>query len=99
MKTPRIERVEVVHDHEEHTITVWPYWTAEGLDRRQGTGFGLTDSPAHKRLSQRMVNAILADAVFYKPEIRTDTHGKTYVHASSRVMGKYMNADLKRLGF
>jgi hypothetical protein len=37
--------------------------------------------------------------VFADPVIKTDVLGHTYVAASSRVMAKYANADLKRLGY
>jgi hypothetical protein len=45
------------------------------------------------------VNAINAQVVFADPVIKTDVLGQTYVAASSRVMAKYANADLKRLGY
>jgi hypothetical protein len=53
----------------------------------------------NKRTAQRLVNAINAQVVFDDPVIKTDINGRTYVAASSRVMGKYANADLKRLGY
>lgn len=51
------------------------------------------------KLATRLKRAIESGAVFYDWSIRTDVHGKTYVQASARVMGRHMNADLRRLGF
>ena len=69
-------------------------WDAP-VDRPSTHGFVLRN----KRTAQRLVNAINAQVVFDDPVIKTDVNGRTYVAASSRVMGKYANADLKRLGY
>ena len=50
-------------------------------------------------LAARLARAIQAGAVHSNPEIRTDVNGRTFVTASSRVVGRRMSADLKALGF
>lgn len=65
------------------------------LDRYDGIGY-LCSS---KRNAERLCRAINAGAVFADPRIAFDIYGAAYVATTSRVMGKYMNADLKRLGY
>ena len=76
-------------------ITVWPVWQAPDLDRTRGSGYLVKD----KRMAERLKAAILAGVVYYNAEVRTDVNGRTYVNASSHVLGRIMNADLRRLGF
>jgi hypothetical protein len=37
--------------------------------------------------------------VFINPHLCTDVYGQTYVASDRTVMGKYANADLRRLGY
>ena len=69
-------------------------WDAP-VDRPSTHAFSL----ANKRTAERLVTAINAQAVFVNPRVLTDSQGQTYVAADSRVLGKYANADLTRLGF
>jgi len=66
-----------------------------GTDRVNGMGWVV------KKLSvaKRLVTAIEAGAVLTSPTIETDVNCNTYVSASSQVLGRKMNADLKRLGY
>lgn len=85
-------------DREEwHVDVTWTCDMPGLLDRTAGGGwlFG----PKHQRLAERLVAAINDGAVHGTPELRTDVNGKTYVHASSKVLGRSANADLKRLGY
>lgn len=91
--TPTIVLVELQADDESDFITVWTHWA--DVDRTATHGFAVPNA----RLAQRLTDAIWAGAVFYDPEVRTNAAGQTYVDAHSRVLGKYLNADLKRLGF
>lgn len=77
------------------------HWTAEGvnLDRPCTLGFGLPDTKHGRSLAARLTKAIDAQAVVLNPSITTDSGGKTYVAGNIQVMCRYMNADLKRLGF
>ena len=65
------------------------------VDRPETHGYVVKDAKMAARLSA----AINAGVVFYDPEVRTDVNGRTYVNAPSRVLGRMMNADLRRLGF
>lgn len=77
----------------EDGFTVAPIWA--GVDRSDVGGWQV----ANMRLARRLEAAILAGVVCTDPQVCTDVNGKTYVSSSSRVRGRAMNADLKRLGF
>lgn len=81
----------------EPVLHVDPVW--DGVDRPTTGGWMLPDSPNGRRLAARLKAALLAGVVYSATEILTDVNGKTYVGARSRVLGRIMNADLKRLGF
>jgi hypothetical protein len=70
------------------------YWNG-GVDRPCVGGYVLPN----KNTADRLASAINAGAVYTGAEIRTDVDGRTYVRASSRVLGRTASADLKRLGF
>lgn len=72
-------------------------WQGFDVDRASTGGFGL--SAKHEGLARRLVAAIKAGAVYDVVGIAKDVDGKTYVDARCRVLGRTMNADLKRLGF
>jgi hypothetical protein len=66
-------------------IHVGVHWTADvELDRPCTGGFLF----GHKKR-----------ALHKDPKVVKDIGGKTYVQATSKVMAKYANADLRRLGF
>ena len=79
------------------SLVVSTTWEGEGLDRKDGHGYAFALNKT--ALAARLVRAINAGVVFVNPELKTDIYGQTYVSASSKVMGKYANADLKRLGY
>lgn len=72
---------------------VEPVWA--GVDRPVVGGWLLRE----RKLADRLAAAVLAGVVYPQRTVRVDTGGKTYVQANSKVMGKYANADLIRLGF
>ena len=81
-------------------ITVWAEWPAAGVDRPRTMGWGLGPANARTaRLAARLQGAIGAGVVFGPATVRTDVRGQTYVEAASRVLGRTMNADLRRLGY
>jgi hypothetical protein len=53
----------------------------------------------HDALASRLARAVRDGAVLKNPVVKTDVNGKTYVSVDSQVMGRHMNADLKRLGY
>lgn len=82
---------------DEYTPAGWRVtttWDAP-VDRPSTHGYLLTN----KKVAERLVAAINAQAVYTDAEIRTDVNGATYVAATSRVLGRRASADLKRLGF
>ncbi len=68
-----------------------------GTDRPRAHGFGLL--LREMKLAQRLKAAIEAGKVYTNLHIKTDINGKTYVGYDCTVTGRYMNADLKRMGF
>lgn len=50
-------------------------------------------------LADRLVRAIRAGVVCLGSAVQTDANGKTYVAFTSPVLGRTLNADLKRLGY
>lgn len=79
------------------SISVTAIWSGAEIDRPDVGGWGLGLN--HRSLAERLARAIDAQAAFEAPALRTDINGHTYVEARRRVMGRTMNADLKRLGF
>ncbi len=73
--------------------------TAEelGLDRTDVYGWHL--QPKHRKLGERLVRAIEAGVVFTPERIDRDINGKTFLIAPCKVLGRTLNADLRRLGF
>lgn len=99
---PRIIRVEVTErpadEFSPAGISVFPVWEADvPLDRPSPSGFGLRATD--RKLAERLVAAIEAGVVYTDAEVKTDIYGQTYVCADAQVMGRYLNTDLKRLGF
>lgn len=74
-------------------LLVQPVWT--GVDRPVTGGWVVRDA----RMARRLEAALLAGAVYPAVEVGTDVAGQTYASGRALVMGKYMNADLRRLGF
>lgn len=60
---------------------------------------GWTLKPKDRVLVTRLVCAIEAGAALTDLTVKTDVLGKTYVASTSTVLGRTLNADLKRLGF
>jgi hypothetical protein len=89
---PAVVRVDIKQDSS--GIVVWPFWSGD-VDRPEGVGYAVSNM----HLAERMKTAMLAGAVFYDAEVRTDVNGKTYVSSRSRVLGRQANADLRRLGY
>ena len=67
------------------------------IDRKDVMGFVL--SKRHGALAQRLVRAIEAGRVYTVRTVATDVYGKTFLLTSVNVLGRTLNADLKRLGF
>lgn len=68
-----------------------------GLDRPRIVGWGLKKT--HRALGERLVRAIEAGVVLTPEEIRRDVHNESYLVTRCTVLGRTLNADLRRLGF
>jgi hypothetical protein len=96
---PRIVDVKVARDTDDHCTgsnnlwSVTPVWA--GVDLPDNFGWIVRG----ERLARRLDAAVRAGVVFGPAEVCTNIKGKTYVNASSRVLGRTLNADLRRLGY
>lgn len=94
MATPTLVDVEIKPDHlDTGRFSVQAVWG--GVDRPTTGGWG----GLRESVAKRLAKAIKAGAVESNPRIVKDVNGKTYVQTDGFIMAKYMNADLKRLGF
>lgn len=65
------------------------------LDTRFGISCG-----KNRSLAERLARAVDAGVAWTDPRVVKDVHDKEYVTFDAiKVMGRYLNADLKRLGF
>jgi len=71
------------------------FWTGTKLDRPTTVGIVVEK----KSLAERLKKAVDAGAVHTNPQVVRDCDGKSYVQANCKVIGRTLNADLRRLGF
>lgn len=88
---------EVRIEKDEDGLHVFPVW--QGVDRPQTGGVALPDTPSGRNLADRLKKAIEAGVAYRGLAIRQDNAGQTYVATDARVLGRTLNADLRRLGF
>lgn len=93
--TPTMARVDMETD--EYGLCVRPWWLMSDGTEASGHAYGLPTT--HKALADRLRRAMLAGVVFYNVQERVRQDGSHYVIDSSHVLGRIMNADLRRLGF
>lgn len=96
--TPTIARVDVApaNDGDYSYVSVHPVWTLRDGTEDVGSGWGVKDM----RMARRLEAAILAGVVHSDPVERVrDRDGSHYVQARTTILGRMMNADLRRLGF
>lgn len=74
-------------------FVVSPIWN--GVDRPNVGGILVLTAKDAERLKA----AYLSGQAFESTEVRTDVNGQTYVGTHSRISGRYLRADLKKLGF
>jgi hypothetical protein len=60
---------------------------------------GISVKKSNRSLVRRLVQAVEADAAFTKPTVLKDAAGKDFVSVQINVLGRYLSADLKKLGF
>ena len=97
MTTPLHPTAHITRDADTGEYTVTTSWVGAPLDRPSTHGYRF--GPRHRRLAERLAAAIDAGAVYSDPTVTRDINGATYVAATARVLGKYANADLRRLGY
>lgn len=96
---PRMIDVKVERDLDDHGTghadlwSVYPIWA--DVDLSVGSGWLVRG----QRMARRLEAALRAGVALGPAEVRTNVNGKTYVSADHLVSGRYMNADLRRLGF
>jgi hypothetical protein len=73
--------------------SVNPIW--DGVDRPNVGGIWTPNLKAAELLRE----CYLEGNAFSATEVRTDVDGKTYVGTTSRISGRHLIADLKKLGY
>jgi hypothetical protein len=74
-------------------FTVTPVWA--GVDR-PNAGSTLVQG---RKLADRLAAAWRDGAAYSDAKVCMDVNEQTYVHATSRILARMANADLKRLGY
>jgi hypothetical protein len=69
------------------------------VDRPITGGIFTGPGPKGKKLAERLAAATRAGVTHVEAYVREDVNGQTFVTSKCTVMGKYLNADLRRLGF
>jgi hypothetical protein len=77
------------------SLHVEPIW--KGVDRPNVGGWAV--GPTHRALAERLCRAVRSGAAFGDVTAKVDVNGATYINASHLVLGRHMNADLRRLGY
>jgi len=67
------------------------------VDRTRVAGWWLPK--AKLDLAKRLARAIRAGVATPPEDIRTDVNGRTFLATKTVIIGRRMNADLRRLGF
>jgi hypothetical protein len=93
-------RVEEILLGGELSVMVVPF-CPERLDLQ--CRFSISTGSASKRtsrsLAQRLVSAICAGRAYPNPRVTADRAGQEFVTFDINILGRTLNADLKRLGF
>jgi hypothetical protein len=82
-------------DDDPSLLTVKAFARGIRLDRPEVHAWTVRD----ETLARRMVRAIKARKVLTPVKIATDINDRTYLQTNCCVVGRTMNADLRRLGF
>lgn len=79
------------------------YWIGKNIDRPCTFTICLLDKPSYQKIAERFQRAVAAGVVYNNIKIVKDCNQKTYVSAETRDYrfnrGKYLNSDLKSVGF
>jgi len=80
------------------SVVVTIYYNESGASSVHGGGWSFNNTSCNHKLCARFKRAIEAGAIFSNHRIAKSTSG-TYVETDGFIMGKYMNSDLKKLGY
>lgn len=96
MSAPVLAEVRITREHDPERLVVSPVWA--GVDRPVSGGWGLR--PDDMALAQRLAAAVRSGAALRgTPSVQTDVNGATYVQVTWHVMGRHLNADLRKIGY
>ncbi len=95
--TVRVVDAEITTD--ELGLHVRPIFEVNGERQPGRCGWGLNDNKRDRALAARLARAITAGAAYSNLRVCVDVNGNTYACGDTNVLGRRMNADLKRLGF
>lgn len=70
-----------------------------GVDRPDAGGYSLSATAANRKLVYRLKQAIEDGVGWPERRITVDVNGKSYVACKHNLMGRYLNTDLRRLGY
>lgn len=84
----------VCEPHPDGLTTVWVEFPDAGVDRPRTYGLMV-----RRPYVDRLVRAINAGVATTDAHIAVDTNGQTYVAATPQVHTRYINVDLRRLGY
>mgnify|MGYP003983064137 CR=1 FL=1 len=76
-------------------LTVWVTYPNAGVDRPRTFGI----SVKRRSIAERLEKAINDGVAVTNQKIVKDELGQTYVEDENQVLGRRLNADLKRLGY
>jgi len=77
-------------------VSISFHWRAFGGTLDRPSTHGMVVRPP---VAERLKAAFLAGDLYHSTSVTRDVDGHTYVRATCRVMGKYANADLRRIGY
>lgn len=97
LPAPRLAPAELI-TNADGSLTVRVTWEPQpGLDRLDAYAWGLKST--HRALAARLIRAINDGAIITPGPAYTDVDGNTGFHSRSTILGRTMNADLRRLGY
>ena len=98
LREPKFTAVASMHAVDD-TYIVSILWKSDNVVIDRPVGEGWVFKATQRRLAERLVKCIDAQGYLGKPILKRDKFGASYVHVHWDLIGRHMNADLKRRGF
>lgn len=96
----KLTRRATIKTDEEGYYTVTAYWSGGDLKEEvRGLAWCCGKKNRGHALANRLKRAFEAGAILPNPKIMTRDNGTQWVSADLNILGRRMNADLKRVGF